>query len=70
MSRVESVVPSLIDPPGPSRINDPRHWRGRAEEARGLAELTNDSSAREKMMGVAASYEKLATRAEERLRPI
>jgi hypothetical protein len=36
-----------------SHINDPKHWRHRAEEARAMAD-------------VAADYEKLAKRAEDR----
>jgi hypothetical protein len=49
-----------------SFINDPEHWRQRAEEARRLAEQINDSAAKETMLRVAADYDRLATRAEER----
>jgi hypothetical protein len=49
-----------------SFINDPEHWRQRAEEARRLAEQINDPAAKETMLRVAADYDRLATRAEER----
>jgi hypothetical protein len=50
-----------------SHINDPKHWRHRAAEARAMAEsLTDDPEAKQQMLKVAADYEKLAKRAEER----
>jgi hypothetical protein len=50
-------------------LNDARHWRDRAEEARIHAEQMHDPDARGKMLGIAASYERIAERAEERLQP-
>jgi hypothetical protein len=50
-------------------LNDARHWRDRAEEARIRAEQMRDPDARAKMLGIAASYERIAERAEERLLP-
>jgi hypothetical protein len=47
-------------------INDPEHWRARAQEMRALAEKTDDPLARTSMLAVAAEYEKLAHRAEQR----
>jgi hypothetical protein len=48
-----------------SHINDPQHWRKRAEEARAIAEsLTDDLEAKRLMLNVAADYERLAKRAE------
>jgi hypothetical protein len=48
-------------------INDPKHWRERAEEARTVAdELTPDSKRR--MLRIAEDYEELARRAERRLK--
>ena len=48
-------------------INDPKHWRARAGEARRLAaEMPNDMS-KQMMLGVAANYDRLAERSE--LRP-
>jgi hypothetical protein len=51
---------------GMSHINDPKHWRHRAEEARAMAESLTDPEAKQLMLNVAADYEKLAKRAEER----
>jgi hypothetical protein len=52
-----------------SFINDPEHWRGRAEEMRTLAEDMKDAATKEMMLGIAGDYETLAVRAEERSRP-
>ena len=52
-----------------SFINDPEHWRARAEEMRRLAEDINDAATKEMMLRIARDYEKLAARAEERSRP-
>ena len=49
-----------------SHINDPKHWRYRAEEARAMAESMTDPEAKQSMLNVAAEYEKLAKRAEDR----
>jgi hypothetical protein len=46
-------------------FDDPKHWRGRAEEARVLAEQMSDSASREMMLGIAKDYERLAERAEQ-----
>ena len=51
-----------------AHINDPAHWRRRAEEARTHAEQMADSESRAMMLNIAQDYEKLAKRAEERLR--
>src|SRR5262245_2270365 len=50
------------------RINDPKHWRARAEEARTVADEMNDPDSRRKMFRIAEDYEELATRAERRLK--
>ncbi len=47
-------------------INDPEHWRDRAKEARALAEDMADPVSKEKMLDLAANYEHLAKRAEDR----
>ncbi len=47
-------------------INDSEHWRKRAEEMHTLAEDLRDSQARSTMLRIAADYEKLAARAEQR----
>jgi hypothetical protein len=49
-------------------MSNPQHWRDRAEEARSNAEQINDPEAKRMMLGIANSYERLAERAEERLR--
>ena len=49
-----------------SFINDPEHWRSRAEEARTLADQMSDDVSRRMMLKIADDYETLAKRAEER----
>jgi hypothetical protein len=50
-----------------SFLNDPAHWRDRAEEARTRAEQINDPRSRKMMLRVADDYELLANRAETRV---
>jgi hypothetical protein len=49
-----------------SHLNDPEHWRDRAKEARAIAEDMADPVSKEKMLDLAANYEHLAKRAEDR----
>jgi hypothetical protein len=49
-----------------SFINDPEHWRHRAEEARTIAEQMSDSPSKDAMLRIAKDYERLAERAQER----
>jgi hypothetical protein len=49
-----------------SFINDPNHWRDRAEEARTLAQQMNDEDTKAAMLRIAKDYERLAARAEQR----
>ena len=56
----------------PSAIDDPEHWRKRAEEMRTLADemrtLANeiqDEKFKQTILRIAADYERLAERAEE-----
>lgn len=49
-------------------IDDPKHWRDRAEEARTHAEDMRDPGAREVMLRIAHDYEYLAERADQRAR--
>jgi hypothetical protein len=51
------------------RTDDPRHWRDRAHEARIRASELNDPEAKRQMLGIARGYDRLAERAEGRLRP-
>jgi len=49
-----------------SFINDPEHWRHRAEEIRTLADDMKDEISKQMMLRIAQDYERLAQRAEER----
>ena len=49
-------------------INDPKHWRKRAEEVWRVAGQTNDFDSKRKMLRIAEDYEELARRAERRLK--
>jgi hypothetical protein len=55
-------------PTSPSIIHDPQHWRDRAVQARTMADLMNDPQSKEMMLGIAKDYERLAERAEQRLK--
>jgi hypothetical protein len=68
MSQFDASKKPVIDPPERSRLNDPQHWRDRAQHVLTIAKEIEDGAAREMMMAVAESYEHLARRAEERLR--
>ena len=52
----------------PGLTDDPKHWRDCAHEARTRAGELNDPEAKRQMLGIARGYDRLATRAEERLR--
>jgi hypothetical protein len=49
-------------------MHAPRHWRERAEQMIALADGATDPVVWETMLSVAAGYEQLAQRAEERLK--
>jgi hypothetical protein len=49
-----------------SFINDPEHWRQRAEEARTIADQMHDPQSKEAMLKIAEDYECLGERAERR----
>lgn len=48
-------------------VNNPDHWRNRAEEVRLLAEDMKDDVSKQTMLRIADDYERLALRAEQRL---
>ena len=50
----------------PSLVNDPAHWRQRAQEARTVADQLSDLQAKAAMLRIADDYERLAKRAEAR----
>jgi hypothetical protein len=50
----------------PRRLDNARHWRARAEEARDLAEQLANPEAKRIMLGIAVSYVALAQMAAER----
>ena len=47
-------------------LNDPRHWRERAEEARSRADQITEPQSKNAMLRIAHDYEVLAERAEAR----
>jgi len=49
-----------------SYIDDAKHWLSRADETRLLAAPMTDALSKQAMLTVAASYERMAKRAEER----
>jgi hypothetical protein len=48
-----------------TNVDDPAHWRSRAEQARALAKHVPDAASRQLMLNMARDYEHLAKRAEE-----
>ena len=48
-------------------IDDPRHWRERAEEARAVAGVMTDEKTKKMMLRIADDYETMAKHAERRL---
>jgi len=53
-----------------SIINDPKHWRERAKEARAIADEMNDREGKQTILGIARDYVRLAERAEARARSL
>jgi hypothetical protein len=53
-------IDNNISPPDPKLVEDPKHWRDKAEEARTKADGMTDAQAKTAMMRVADEYERLA----------
>jgi len=51
-----------------SVLDDPEHWRARAEEARSVAEQLSDPESKRTMLRIADDYERLAEHADLRAR--
>jgi hypothetical protein len=51
---------------GQSLLDDPKHWRDRAVEARAMAEDMKDPQSKQTMLNIAADCDGLAKRAEQR----
>ena len=49
-------------------IDDPNHWKSRGQRSRAIAEETRDPVAKSMMLRIAAGYDVLAERVEERAR--
>ena len=58
-SRERNFVPAPL-------INDPEHWRKRADDARSLANDMKDEISKQMMLQIADDYEHRAKRAEQR----
>jgi hypothetical protein len=52
----------------PPRVEDPGHWRFRADNTRKLASESKDPNAKTILLNVAEQFERLARLAEERQR--
>ena len=48
-------------------VNDPSHWRKRAEETRDLAKRVNDDAARKRLSDLAKEFERIAMSVEDRM---
>jgi len=59
---------ALVSTMPTSFINDPEHWRQRANDMRTLANSAKDARSKAAMLQIAAEYDGLAEMAEERSR--
>jgi hypothetical protein len=48
-------------------INDPTHWRKRADETRELAKRVADDEARKRLSKLATEFDRIALRVEDRM---
>ena len=49
-------------------LDNPKYWRGRAEEVRLVAESLEDTQSKQIMLGIARDYERMAELAEQRVK--
>jgi hypothetical protein len=49
-----------------THLDDPQYWRERADEARYVAQHMTDPMSREMVLDIAATYERVAQRGEQR----
>jgi hypothetical protein len=49
----------------PSPVDDPAHWRQRAQEARRMAEHSDEPDVKKGLMEIAAAYERLVALIEQ-----
>ena len=52
-----------------AHLDDPAHWRRRADEAQRMANCIDDPAAKQSMMDIAAAYEQLAALLETKQPP-
>jgi hypothetical protein len=52
----------------PPFVDDPNHWRIRASHVRELAEAMTDPASKAAMFRISEDYERLAARAEQRVK--
>jgi hypothetical protein len=50
-----------------SMVNNPQHWRECAEEVRAMVDNINDPGAKQTLLKVAAGYDEMARKAEQRI---
>lgn len=50
-------------------VNDPKHWRDRADRMRATAAKTTDHKTKATLLGMADGYDKVARDAETRIKP-
>jgi hypothetical protein len=48
-------------------VDDPNHWRKRAEETRALAKRVSDDAARKRLTEMAREFDRIALRVEDRM---
>jgi len=66
------VPPPDLEPRAPtvpdSKLDNPKHWQERAEEARSIAEQLKDPDSRPMLLRIADDYERLGEHARRRMK--